>query len=155
MSIKPGFSKDEEQLLKQIAASVIPPSPERSLPGADDEEVFQRLYSNTTDALNSLLNAFHELLESEAGTSAASHWKAEKFNDWISNQIESWPAQSHVFFKLFFPLIIRAYYKDERVHKAYNRRPGPPFPEGYELSDEDWGLLEEVRGRPSLYKSCD
>ena len=153
MNLKPGFSKEEESLMRKIAGRIIPASPENSLPGADDEEIFTRLYGNPADSLNVLLEALHELLESEGGLSKVSSWSKESLEEWITKHLNLWQTQPHRFLQLFVPLILRAYYKDDRVHSAYNRRPGPPFPQGYELSDGDWSLLDEVRNRDPFYRA--
>ncbi|TNF81729.1 MAG: hypothetical protein EP301_12285 [Gammaproteobacteria bacterium] len=51
------------------------------------------------------------------------------------------------------PLLLQACYEDSRVQSAYQRRPGAPFPEGYEVAQGDWSLLDDVRDRPPLYRS--
>ena len=45
------------------------------------------------------------------------------------------------------PLLLQAYYQDSRVHEAYDRRPGAPFPEGYDLPEGGRSLLDTVRKR--------
>jgi hypothetical protein len=32
--------------------------------------------------------------------------------------------------------------------------PRPPFPEGFEIEQGDWSLLDPVRGHPKLYRDA-
>jgi hypothetical protein len=32
--------------------------------------------------------------------------------------------------------------------------PRPPFPEGFEVEEGDWSLLDPVRARPKLYRDA-
>ena len=44
------------------------------------------------------------------------------------------------------------YYQNPRVAVAIGLRPGPPYPDGYELEAGDLGLLDAVRERGKLYR---
>ena len=71
---------------------------------------------------------------------------------WCDELVDRWaPAQSGLLSRLL-PLILQAYYEDYRVQQIYQRRPGPPFPEGYEVTQGDWSLLDKVRDRPPVYR---
>jgi len=49
-------------------------------------------------------------------------------------------------------MVFRFYYQDSRVHEAYGRRRGPPFPQGYEIIEGDWSLLDPVIERMPFYR---
>ena len=71
---------------------------------------------------------------------------------WCDELVDRWaPAQSGLLSRLL-PLILQAYYEDYRVQQIYQRRPGPPFPEGYEVTQGDWSLLDKVRDRPPVFR---
>ena len=49
-------------------------------------------------------------------------------------------------------VILGAYYRDDRVLLALRQEARAPFPKGYTLEQGDWGLLDAVRDRPSLWR---
>ena len=54
---------------------------------------------------------------------------------------------------LAISLICQCYYRDERVLTSLGMAPRPPFPEGFEVEDGDWSLLDPVRARGPIYRS--
>ena len=51
-------------------------------------------------------------------------------------------------------IILQCYYQDDRVMQSLGMEPRPPFPEGFEVEQGDWSLLDPVRGRPKLYRDA-
>ena len=49
-------------------------------------------------------------------------------------------------------VIAQCYYRDERVMASLGMEPRPPYPEGFELEQGDWSLLDPVRRRERLYR---
>ena len=49
-------------------------------------------------------------------------------------------------------LICQSYYRDPRVLESLGTPPRPPFPEGYEIQQGDWSLLDPVRARGPIYR---
>jgi hypothetical protein len=41
---------------------------------------------------------------------------------------------------------------DDRVMRSLGMEPRPPFPEGFEMGQGDWSLLDPVRARAKLYR---
>ena len=152
MSTMPIFTNQELDLFKRIARAVIPASLDKGLPAADDEKIFARLLVYTEEQSEQLKRELDELLAIEGGISTFCDTVETRFDAWIACWAEKWPNQTHGFFRRFVPLVLRAYYQDARVHSAYDRRPGPPFPDGYEIIEGNWSLLDPVRGRPPLYR---
>ena len=152
MSTQTKFSDQELDLLKRIARGIIPPSPERGLPGADDDLIFSRLLVSVAEQSDQLQGELHDLLSTKGGLPVFGNCDDARFAEWISNWAECWPGRSHPFFKAFMPMLLRAYYQDPRVHSAYDRRPGAPYPDGYVIIEGDWSLLDQVRGRSPFYR---
>jgi hypothetical protein len=152
MSRESDFTIEEQNILKRIAAGIIPPAPEQDLPGADDEQIFPHYLSNAAEHSELLRSELHDLLKAAGGIATVCKWNTPTFDEWFCEWEDKWPKQTHVFFRRFTPMVMRAYYQDPRVHSAYNRRPGPPYPEGYVIIEGDWSLLDQVRERAPLYR---
>jgi hypothetical protein len=51
-------------------------------------------------------------------------------------------------------IILQCYYRDDRVMRSLGMEPRPPYPEGFEVEQGDWSLLDPVRARPKLYRDA-
>ena len=51
-------------------------------------------------------------------------------------------------------VILQCYYRDDRVMRSLGMEPRPPFPNGHEVEQGDWSLLDPVRKRPKLYREA-
>ncbi|MDD9889185.1 MAG: hypothetical protein OXU66_00655 [Gammaproteobacteria bacterium] len=146
------FSAEELSLLKRIASALIPASEEGGLPAADDEVIFQCVLENPAEQLIQLQSLLFELIKQEGGAAVVTAWDRTHFDNWIADYEKQWPKQVHSFFKVYIAMLLRAYYQDARVLIAYDRRPGPPFPEGYVVIEGDWSLLDAVKNRKPFYR---
>jgi len=52
----------------------------------------------------------------------------------------------------WLPLLSQSHNVVQRVQAIYGRRPGPPFPEGYDLEQGDRSLLGQVKTRSAIYR---
>ena len=137
-------------LLQIIAGDMIPSSERFKVPGADDESIFhaillaaEREYARLIDALN--------LLESSA---QSKHGKAFSSLD-PSKRISIFEALSLEFWgvvNVIGELILQCYYRDDRVLHSLNMESRAPFPDGHEVEESDWSLLNPVRNRGKIYR---
>jgi hypothetical protein len=146
------FTEEEQRLLRRIAGVMIPAAPADGLPGADDDVIFARLLAKASARVQRLQQALHDLSAENGGTGGLLALADSEFVRWFETWANRWPDPSHSFFNRLAPLLAHAYYEDPRVQQAHNRRPGPPFPEGYVVIQGDWSLLDQVRNRPPLYR---
>ena len=139
------FNEHELKLMRHLAGAALPGDTNMDLPAADDELIFNRLLHKATPRatrLSQLIAACNVNADADETELKASC--AELIDQWV-------PGGRDLLSRLL-PLLLQAYYEDERVQQIYQRRPGPPFPEGYEVTQGDWSLLDEVRDRPPLYR---
>ena len=52
-------------------------------------------------------------------------------------------------------LTVQGYYRDDRVMLSLGMEPRPPHPDGYEVEQGDWSLLDPVRQRDEFYRRTD
>ncbi len=144
------FTASELALFKRFAGLMIPPAPGPGLPGADDSEILDQLTAKLATRAMRVRAALHQHLPDDIGMLA--NLPDAPFKQWYTGWVEGWPAQPQSFLSRFVPSLLQAYYEDVRVQQAYDRRPGPPFPEGYAVIQGDWSLLDNVRKREPLYR---
>ena len=53
---------------------------------------------------------------------------------------------------LLVNVVVRCYYRDDRVMRSLNMELRPPFTKGFELEQGDWSLLDPVRARGQAYR---
>lgn len=140
------FNEHEQKLMRYLAGAAIPADTTRGLPAADDEVIFGRLLSKATS------RAAH-LSPLMASVDIAPGADDKALQAWSEELVSRWTPQDAGLLTRLLPLLLQAYYEDSRVQQVYQRRPGPPFPQGYDVIQGDWSLLDGVRDRPTLYRT--
>jgi hypothetical protein len=49
-------------------------------------------------------------------------------------------------------VVLQCYYRDDRVLKSLNLEPRAPFPQGHQLEQGDWSLLDAVKTRAPMWR---
>ena len=132
-----GFSTEQQRTLAAVLDAIIPPAPERGLPGAGElglaEQVDTALDGSPEQRL--LIERGLELVDQHgAGDLAALDGELPGF------------VPSLVFHTY------TAYYSHPRVQRALGLEARPPHPLGYEMEPNDLSLLDPVRERQKLYR---
>jgi hypothetical protein len=150
----PGFSDQEERALTAALDEIIPPSDDGRLPGAGElglarfvDEALQR-----TPALRPVISQGLAGLDDLARGRSAQGFAALPGPDrsQVLNELAS--AQPGFLPGLMF-LTYAGYYQDPRVVEALGLEPRPPFPKGYDMEPNELSLLDEVRQRPTLFRT--
>lgn len=144
---------DDLRRLAHLLDAIIPPDPERALPGAGEigvADYLARIVSETAGLAPMLIAGL------DAADAAAKERGAESFA-----ALEAQP-RAEVLQGLdatapgVVPSLLfhgyTAYYQDGRVMEALGLEPRPPHPKGYEMEPGDLSLLERVRERGKLYR---
>ncbi len=138
------YSDEQVRILRILVEMIIPASEAHGLPGAGDDAIFndilltaQRQHGAVSGALNdlhsldSLGNLDEQAREDVVAAFRQTHVKAA---DTIA------------------AITVQCYYRDDRVMRSLAMETRPPFPQGFEIAEGDWSLLEPVRGRPAIYR---
>jgi len=144
------FTAFEIRVMRYLAGAAIPAADEKSLPGGDEEEIFKRLLTKAASRASRIKPLIESSLKDVDGEALDSD--DAKLKAWCEHLVSHQPQAPNNPLSRLLPLILQAYYEDHRVQQAYQRRPGPPFPEGYEVSQGDWSLLDPVRDRQPFYR---
>ena len=127
------FSAEQLQALKELVGAMIPAkeSAVSRRPSAADDLIFAdivRTAADQTTVIERVLELSQEMSIAELPTSGV-------------------PEVSG-----FVALVLQCYYRDARVMAAIGMQPRAPYPEGYEVEQGDWSLLDEVRQRDKFYR---
>ena len=145
-----GLSGRERELLRSFAGTVIPASTEYGIPGADDEAIAAEVVDGATGSAEEVaasLAALDALSRDDRGAGfveldpGGRLAVAEAFRESHRRLAAS-----------LITLVAQCYYRDERVMASLGMEPRPPYPEGFEVEQGDWSLLDPVRRRERLYR---
>lgn len=125
------FSSEQKEALREILGYMIPAG--RLRPSAADAQIFAEILA-TAKPHAALL---HQALEVYAKTTleGLSKLRTPEVNALVS-------------------FAVQCYYRDDRVMAAIDMEARPPHPQGYDLSEGDWSLLDPVRGRGKAFRDA-
>lgn len=125
------FEVEERRTLLEIVDAIIPAQENR--PGAADEQIFAEILHTATPAVTPIRAVIYRV--QSAGMDAVVNSQASDVRVLVS-------------------IVVQCYYRDDRVMESIDMEPRAPFPEGFEMVEDDWSLLEPVRERGRLYRGA-
>jgi hypothetical protein len=155
MSEARALSDDERRALACVLDELIPPAPERRLPGAGEIGLtahMERLAAELPAFRAALLPGLAALAElaQQRGAPGFAALRAEERLAALSELAASQPA--------FVPNLVFqtyvAYYREGPVLEALGLEARPPHPKGHQLAPLDPARLDAVRARPPLYRKA-
>jgi hypothetical protein len=144
------FTEDQAMALRKLVAMIIPASEAFDLPGADDETIFADILETSaahSDDFKIILSDLDGLAAEHHGLTFANLSDAQR-----DNLIQPVLLEKPGGLALLESVTAQCYYRDGRVMQSLDMEIRPPFPEGYELEQGDWSLLDPVRQRPAFYR---
>jgi hypothetical protein len=141
------LSEAGQAMLRALAGAIIPASEAHGVPGADDETIFTDLITSAGPTLQFVAEQLG-ILEELAGDGG---FLAASLDEQVS-LAEQFRAAHPEAAALIVSLICQCYYRDPRVLESLGTPPRPPFPEGYEIDEGDWSLLDPVRARGPIFR---
>ena len=133
------FNPAEKELLQTLAGLIIPADEEYGVPGADDPLIFEALLtlaSSNAEQIKQGLDVAREVFQEHEGEDAIA-------------QLEG-----HRALGALVSAVMQCYYIDERVMLSLDKPARPPFPQGYEVEQGDWGMLAEVQARGKIWRDA-
>jgi len=137
------LAEAEQAGLKRILRAMIPANDEYGVPGADDPLIVADIIATGRAVLPEVAPMLKSL-----GDAALANAFAEPDIDALSIRQEHPEIAG-----LLVALAVQCYYRDDRVMASLDMPVRPPFPEGYDISDGDWSLLDPVRARGPIYRA--
>ena len=140
------LSARQQRSLRELAGAMVPASDEFSVPGADDERIFADIVASLGRDAPQITQALARLDDWAGGC------LADLDADQQAALTQRLRDESPGLALLLVNVVVRCYYRDDRVMRSLNMELRPPFPKGFELEQGDWSLLDPVRARGRAYR---
>jgi hypothetical protein len=137
--------------LVAVLDCLIPPDPDRGLPGAGALGLARYVEERLGDAVGALVPGLAALDAAAAGHGATG-FAALAPRDRHA-VLEAHAATDPGFVPGLVFHVYAGYYQSAEVLEALGMEGRPPHPLGYEIGPSDPGLLDPVRSRPKLYRA--
>ena len=145
------FTADEKRALAVLTGMIVPASDKYGVPGADDPAIVEDILSDAARQ-PARLSATMETLDTlarEAHGAAFADLDAGQRNVVVEAFREAHgPDADYV-----ASLTVTAYYRDDRILQSLGMELRPPHPQGYDVGQGDWSLLDPVRGREPFFRN--
>ncbi len=138
----------QRDVLRAIAAEIIPASPEFDVPGADDPAIQADIVATLGRDAGLVRDALDQLAPL-AGRSLASLDPARRKAAAMELQASGGAAVATL-----TRVVLQCYYRDDRVLRSLGLEPRPPYPKGHVLEDGDSSLLDPVRARRQMWRGA-
>ena len=125
------LTEPETDTLRQAAGLIIPASEAYDVPGADDLLIMAEI----------AVSAAREAGAVRAALTAFAAQPDESFP-------KTYPAHAEV----LQTIVASCYYRDARVLRSLGRSAEPPFPNGFQVEEGDFSLLDPVRARGPIWR---
>lgn len=142
------FTARERRLIAAIAEMNIGSSKQHDMPPVSDSQILAGLFARAADSLAQVrqgLGSLSSILESE-GSDAESPDLAKL------TSLMSTHGELRNFDRTMMMMVAQAYYQDPRVLRSLGLVDRAPFPEGHEVEEGDWSLLEPVQAAGRKYR---
>ena len=147
-----GLSGAHRHLLRAFAGTIIPASADYGVPGADDPTIAEeivRTAEGSAEVVSEALDALDTMARQQGGDGFTDLDEGGR----LAAATAFRSAHRSVAVTLL-ALVAQCYYRDGRVMASLGMEPRAPFPEGFELEQGDWSLLDPVRERGSRVREA-
>ena len=144
------LSEKQWATLRAIADLIVPPSEKYQVPGAGDPAICENVLkdaSNRFERLRAALATLDEMAVDAHGRVFADLDPASRESVGLTFQSEH-PRPA----AMLETLVTQCYYRDDRVLASLGMAVRPPFPEGYDVEEGDWSVLDSVRQRAPFHR---
>ena len=142
----PVLTANETRSLRCVAGMMIPASAAYGLPGADDDAIFADIVDSLGRDAALVKQALQHLDRLFDGVFADLDPGRRQVAAAALRDAGGAPLTA------LTRVIVQCYYRDDRVMRSLGMELRPPFPNGFEVEQGDWSLLDPVRARTPFYR---
>ena len=142
----PVLTANETRSLRCVAGMMIPASAAYGLPGADDDAIFADIVDSLGREAALVKQALQHLDRLFDGVFADLDPGRRQVAAAALRDAGGAPLTA------LTRVIVQCYYRDDRVMRSLGMELRPPFPNGFEVEQGDWSLLDPVRARAPFYR---
>ena len=144
------LTSDERQILKVIVNAIIPASDQFLLPGAADPDIFSSILTHANQYEDQLKKGLAALNRQSEERFQASFIESSTMDQ--SKLLQELRDSRSTFVRTVLSITLQAYYLDPRVLESVDLQSRPPYPQGFNVEQGDWSLLDPVRKRKKFYR---
>jgi hypothetical protein len=143
----PGFSAEHEQVMAALIDAILPAGDDGRMPGGAALDLVTHVERSARQSpmlrpvIEYGLSSVAEIAAKRNPAGATGLTRA----DW-AEVLREFTAADQFFLPAFLFLVYGGYYQHPRVVTALGLEPRAPHPKGYEMGQDDWSLLDPVRG---------
>ena len=146
------LTTEQSTTLRMLVGQMIPASDDYGVPGADDPAIFERILAAAMAENARVADALKTLDQMAKDTHGAAFGALD--DDGRADVAAKFAASGWPAVETITAVTVTSYYSDERVMTALGIEERPPFPQGYDVPQGDWSLLDPVRRRPKFYRDA-
>jgi hypothetical protein len=146
------LTPDQREALKAFAATMIPASARYGVPGADDPTIFADIAKSLERDIADVCAALARLDELARLDALAEGRFANLPADRRLTIAERWRGEGAPSVAALCRIVLLCYYRDDRVMRSLGQEPRSPFPQGHQVEQGDWSLLDPVRRRAPFWR---
>lgn len=137
--------------LAALLSTMLPANAEMDLPPAGDPLIVDDILASIrAGSFSSIVDGLQALDEAAIGMHECSFSDIEA--DARTEVFESFQHSHSGFVRLLGSIALQCYYRDDRVMESLGMEARAPFPEGFEIEQGDWSLLDPVKEKGPIYK---
>ena len=142
------FDELEQQVLLRVAQLIIGDDPAEKMPPVSNERIVAELLQIAAGFERPLRKGVRNLQAhaDSAGIGSIMEIPSDTFKGLLDS------GEMRSMLRAMMQVVAQAYYQDPAVLEALGFAPRPPFPQGHELEEGDWALLDPVRQRVPFYR---
>jgi hypothetical protein len=142
----PALTVNEIRSLRCVAGMMIPASAAHDVPGADDDAIVADIVDSIGLDAALVKQALRHLDALGGGSFADLDLARRQAAAAALRDAGGTPLTA------LTRVIVQCYYRDGRVMRSLGMEVRPPFPQGFEVEQGDWSLLDPVRARAPFYR---
>lgn len=144
------LTEAEVETLSAVLDTLIPASPALGMPSAGESRIVEDVHQSVRNTRPILKDTLSQI------NSAALEQHQAEFSTLTFNQRTNLLKREDVVgipaFRTLQFVLLQCYYRDPVAMKSLGMEPRAPFPEGFDIEQGDWDLLEPVKRRAKFYR---
>ncbi len=146
------FNDNERRTLLALVGAVIPASAKHAVPGADDPAIAADIVATATPHHKTIAAALRHL---ESMAEQRFHTGYADLDPVSRARLARQLTRSRFAgVGTLVTITAQCYYRDDRVMRSLDMEARPPFPQGFDIPQGDWSLLDPVKRRGRIYKDA-
>ena len=135
------LSTEQRDALRLLVRMIIPSTAAYNLPGADDDLIFADILESAKANEAQIAESIDFAMSHDLGSGVSI--------EQVASELEGHPAMAAL-----VSLVMQCYYRDDRIMVSLEVEPRAPFPQGFDVPQGDWSMLDAVQKRGKIWRDA-